>query len=85
MTDNEVRLMFWKLMEDCLLCCQNHTICVTAHRCVLGKDKELEHIIQTLENDAYNKGVTAYAWWKDGVQQVGTCGTLLKDALRKDV
>jgi hypothetical protein len=26
-------------------------------------------------------GLTRYAWWKDGVQYVGSCGTTLKDAL----
>ncbi len=29
----------------------------------------------------YNAGLTAYAWWKEGVQYVGTCGTTLKKAL----
>lgn len=28
------------------------------------------------------EGVTAYAWWKDGVQQVGTCGKTLAEALQ---
>jgi hypothetical protein len=27
----------------------------------------------------YLEGVTAYAWWKDGEQQVGTTGMRLKD------
>ena len=26
-------------------------------------------------------GLCAYAWWKDGVEYVGTCGTTLKEAL----
>jgi len=26
-------------------------------------------------------GLTAYAWWKDGTQFVGTCGTTLTQAL----
>jgi hypothetical protein len=26
-------------------------------------------------------GLTLYAWWKDGVQYVGTCGTTLEDAI----
>lgn len=26
-------------------------------------------------------GVTMYAWWKDGRQNVGTCGATLKKAL----
>jgi len=28
-------------------------------------------------------GVRLYAWWKDGVQYVGTCGTTLKHALER--
>lgn len=31
--------------------------------------------------EGWAAGVTAFAWWKDGVQYVGTCGTTLKDAL----
>jgi len=27
------------------------------------------------------QGVKLYAWWKDGVQYVGTCGRTLKDAI----
>ena len=26
-------------------------------------------------------GVTLFAWWKDGVQYVGTCGTTLAEAI----
>jgi len=28
----------------------------------------------------YVDGLTTYAWWKDGVEQVGTTGTTLKKA-----
>ena len=38
------------------------------------------------EVDAYFEGVSdgfrAYAWWKDGTQNVGTCGGTLSEALR---
>lgn len=27
------------------------------------------------------EGIRMFAWWKDGVQYVDTCGTTLKDAL----
>ena len=30
----------------------------------------------------YEDGLRAYAWWKDGVEYVGTCGTTLKKALK---
>ena len=33
--------------------------------------------------EAYNAGLSEFAWWKDGVQYVGTCGKLLKDHLKK--
>ncbi len=29
----------------------------------------------------YIDGLTAYAWWKDGVQYVGTTGTSLQEAI----
>ena len=28
-------------------------------------------------------GLRAYAWWKDGTEWVGTCGTTLKQAITK--
>ena len=31
--------------------------------------------------EGFKQGVTAFAWWKDGVQEVGTTGTRLKDVL----
>lgn len=31
---------------------------------------------------ALEEGIRRYAWWKDGVQYVGTCGTTLEAALR---
>ena len=36
-------------------------------------------------NEYYNgivEGVRLYAWWKDGVQYVGTCGKTLKQSLQ---
>ncbi len=32
--------------------------------------------------EGYEAGLKTYAWWKDGVQYVGTCGTTLKEALK---
>ena len=29
------------------------------------------------------EGVTKYAWWKDGTQYVGTCGTTLQEAIER--
>jgi len=40
-----------------------------------------------LLNKAYyngiREGIEQYAHWKDGVQYVGTCGTTLKDAIKR--
>ena len=33
--------------------------------------------------EGYVAGLRAFAWWKDGVQYVGTCGHKLDDAIRK--
>lgn len=33
--------------------------------------------------DGVNEGLWKYAWWKDGVQYVGTMGTTLKEAVAK--
>ena len=38
---------------------------------------------QKLKVEAYNAGLSEFAWWKDGVQYVGTCGKLLKDHLKE--
>lgn len=39
-----------------------------------------------LLNEAYyngiRDGIKQYAWWRDGVQYVGTTGNTLKDALK---
>ena len=34
------------------------------------------------KDEAWANGVREYAWWKDGVQYVGTCGTTLEQALK---
>ncbi len=33
--------------------------------------------------EGFIAGLQEYAWWKDGVQQVGTCGTTLKEAIEQ--
>ena len=51
--------------------------------------KQLELKLKTAEGKivdsfmkGYEEGVTDYAWWKDGVQYVGTCGKTLDQALK---
>jgi len=47
-------------------------------------DIEFERNKQELK-DAYKQGfidgMTCFAWWKDGVEYLGTSGTKLKDAI----
>ena len=47
--------------------------------------RTLEAALDAAEQRAYLEGVkcglAAFAWWKDGTQYVGTCGTTLKQAL----
>ena len=45
--------------------------------------EELEEERDAAYTRGYREGVTAYAWWKDGVQYVGTCGTTLAHALAR--
>ena len=59
----------------------------------IGSDRLLldaAELIESLQSDnieqyreGYRDGLSAYAWWKDGVQYVGTCGTRLKEALKE--
>jgi len=43
----------------------------------------LEKDIVNARIEGMKDGIRLYAWWKDGVQYVGTCGTTLKDALKE--
>ena len=36
---------------------------------------------QEAYKQGYIDGLTCMAWWKDGVQYVGSCGTTLKEAI----
>jgi len=49
-----------------------------SRRCV-----DLEAKTAKVRRDAYEEGLRAFAWWKDGVQYVGSCGTTLADAIRE--
>lgn len=40
-----------------------------------------EEIVQGAYDRGFADGLAAYAWWKDGVQYVGTTGRTLADAL----
>jgi hypothetical protein len=52
-------------------------------------EEQLDWLMDLLRNcstrcykQGYEDGLTNFAWWKDGEQFVGTCGTTLKDAIR---
>jgi len=48
----------------------------------INQIKQLKQLRKLEIIKAYNDGVREFAWWKDGVQYVGVCGRLLKDALK---
>jgi hypothetical protein len=37
--------------------------------------------IRAIQRDALIEGLRRYAWWRDGTQYVGTCGTTLAKAI----
>lgn len=43
-----------------------------------------EWSVLEMQAQAWAAGVQNWAWWKDGVQYVGTCGMTLQDALLKN-
>ena len=48
-----------------------------------GGWENCKRIVNAVHTDGIKEGLTAYAWWKDGLQYVGTCGTTLAEALRR--
>ena len=44
-------------------------------------ERHLTEAIDDAQREGVIDGLTRYAWWKDGTQYVGTCGTTLKDAI----
>jgi len=43
----------------------------------------MSEALQTAWLRGYIEGLKAYAWWKDGVQYVGSCGTTLSEAVSR--
>ena len=52
------------------------------NKALIEQIEQLKQLHQSETIKAYNEGLSAFAWWKDGIQYVGTCGVLLKDALK---
>lgn len=44
---------------------------------------ELEQQLVEARKTGMIEGVRLYAWWSDGRQMVGTCGTTLRDAIQR--
>ncbi len=57
--------------------------------CGYEDDEDADYILQAINShekryrEGYEDGLRAYAWWKDGIEYVGSCGTTLKQALRE--
>lgn len=43
--------------------------------------KSIRPIVLAAYYDGVREGLRRYAWWKEGVEYVGSCGTTLKTAL----
>jgi hypothetical protein len=56
---------------------------IAASNCSLAFAKEIEEWLRWSYWDGVTAGLKAYAWWKDGVEHVGTCGGTLKDAVKQ--
>jgi hypothetical protein len=41
----------------------------------------MSEVLQKVWLEGYIAGIKSYAWWKDGVQYVGTCGRTLAEAI----
>jgi len=50
---------------------------------LLQEVEQLKLTVLTAKLEGYNKALDDYAWWKDGVCYVGSCGTTLKKALEQ--
>lgn len=44
---------------------------------------ELDAVIKAARLLGYLDGLKAFAWWKDGVEMVGTCGMTLHEAIEQ--
>ena len=51
---------------------------------ILTLSHEMERMRDDTMREAWDEGVRNWAWWKDGVQYVGSCGMTLADALAKN-
>lgn len=70
-------------MDDEVLTLDDYQELLSAATTALNKLIENDKHRQALAYDmGYIDGLSAYAWWKDGVQYVGSCGTTLVKALK---
>lgn len=59
---------------------------VEKHVCVLHSKATADILVAVLNRqrmEGIAEGMTRYAWWRDGVQMVGSCGTTLEQAIRE--
>ncbi len=57
--------------------------------CFANTTQGRDQIVQAINSyekryrEGYEAGLRAYAWWKDDVEYVGSCGTTLEQALKE--
>ncbi len=44
---------------------------------------DVNNVAKQAFQSGFEQGLRAFAWWKDGVQYVGTCGATLEQALKE--
>lgn len=50
---------------------------------LLEQTKQLQAENEKKHQEGFIAGLREYAWWKDGIQYVGSCGTTLKKAIEQ--
>jgi hypothetical protein len=59
--------------------------CELACEWMTAADKYIQRVKAEARREGMREGIELYAWWKDGVQYVGTCGRTLKEALNETI
>ena len=68
---------------NCELCGLDHRVVAPDRNCLQKQIEQLQKSIPVKYKEGFINGLKEYAWWKDGVQYVGSCGTTLKKAIEE--
>jgi hypothetical protein len=72
----------YNTMSRCSICQAPKVLCTCKDEAeIIGIEEVKKQYQETDYIRGLKAGIRLYAWWKDGLQYVGTCGTTLKHAL----